>query len=234
MTVGREENIAKLNEMGEGAATKEDAAAFLQSALWDEDPLVRAKAFLLAERCYDPSLLPLLYDVLTREEREWQLRALNVLRLHADETVLPHLRPLLFQREKPLLLRGAYLTVATIGGEQALRLIAAFLNSPYCAYLKDEYLGAVLSLALKQGKTARTVWAKLVAEDKALSAFSGALLKKAEENPLLTVYPYPDYLTETAKTRGMDAKTWKRAMYFPREKTASENDHRKATESTLI
>lgn len=234
MAAGREEKIATLNEMGEGAATKEDAVAFLQRALCDEDALVRAKAFLLAERCYDPSLLPVLYDILSQEEREWQLRVLNVLRLNADETVLPHLFPLLFQREKPLLLRGAYLTVAAIGGEEALPLIAAFLTSPYCAYLKDDYLGAVLVLALKEGDTAKAVWAKLVAEDKALSAFSGALLANAEENPLLTVYPYPDYLTEMAKTRGIDAKTWKKAMYFPRKKTVSENDHRKVTKSTPI
>ncbi len=218
MAAGREEKIAKLNEMGEGAATGEDAAAFLQSALYDEDALVRAKAFLLAERCYDPLLLPLLYDILAQEEREWQLRALNVLRLNADERVLPRLSPLLFQRKQPLLLRGAYLTVAAIGGEEALRLIATFLKSPYCAYLKDDYLGAVLSLALKEGDTAKALWSKLIAEDESLAAFSGALLTNAEENPLLTVYPYPDYLTETARTRGIDTKTWKKAMYFPRKK----------------
>lgn len=230
MSGGREEKITKLNEMVEGAATEEDAVAFLQKALCDEDALVRAKAFLVAERCYSPMFLPILFDILAKEDREWQLRVLNVLRLRADESVLPHLRPLLFQREKPLLLRGAYLTVASIGGENALRLIASFLSGPYCSYLKDDYLGAVLFFALNQKESAKAVWVKLIAGDTALAAFSVALLQKAEENPLLTVYPYPDYLAETARNHGIDPKTWKKGMYFPRRKTASEKIHNMATE----
>lgn len=233
MTATSEEKIAALNQMATATPNKE-AADFLQKALYDDDALIRAKAFLAAERCYDPELLPTLYGILAQEEREWQLRALNVLRLNADETVLPRLSPLLFQGEKPLLLRGAYLTVATIGGEEALGLMAAFLNSPYCGYLQDGYLGAVLALALKKGNGAKAAWSKLIAKDAALAAFSRALLEKSEENPLLTVYPYPGYLGETAKTRGIDGETWKKALYFPRKKRASANDHRKATESTPL
>lgn len=227
---GRSEKLAKLNEIGESAAAERDAVAFLQTALYDPDYLVRAKAFLLTERCYSPALLPALYDILAKEEREWQLRALNVLRLKADETVLPQLMPLLFQREKPLLLRGAYLTVATVGGENALTMIASFLKSPYCAYLKDSYLSAVLSFALNQGENAKTIWSRLTAIDRELSSFSAALLQSAEENPLLTAYPYPDYLVEMAKEHGIDAKTWKKVMYFPRKKNASEKKQKKTTE----
>jgi hypothetical protein len=226
----RDEKLAKLNEIGESAAAEKEAVAFLQSALNDADYIVRAKAFLLAERCYRPLFLTILFDILAKEEREWQLRALNVLRLNADESVLPQLKPLLFQREKPLLLRGAYLTVATIGGENALTMIAAFLRSPYCFYLKDAYLGAVLFFAVNQRIDAETIWSRVTADDEELSSFSDALLKSAEENSLLTVYPYPDYLSEMAKDHGIDAKTWKKAMYFPRKKNASEKKQKKATE----
>lgn len=226
----RTEKLAKLNEIGKNAAAEKNAVAFLQTALYDPDYLVRAKAFLLAERCYSPALLPAFYDILAKEEREWQLRVLNVLRLNADDTVLPQLMPLLFQREKPLLLRGAYLTVATVGGENALTMIASFLKSPYCAYLKDSYLGAVLSFALNQGENAKTIWARHTAIDKKLSSFCAVLLQSAEENPLLTVYPYPDYLAERAKAHDIDPTTWKKAMYFPRKKNASGKKQKKATE----
>lgn len=223
--------LEKLNQIAEDAAAAGDAVAFLRAVLYDEDYLVRSKAFLLTERCFGRALEPELRDILAHGEREWQLRALNALRLSDGEELLDDLRACLFQRQKPLLIRGACLVTASLAQAKGLGLLAAFFQSPYCAYLKDDFLAAVLAKALDQGETARIRWRQFTANDPALAAFSEALLATAAENPLLTVYPTPDYLAAMAKAQGIPAAAWKKVTYFPRKKNASEKNHDRETES---
>ena len=223
--------LEKLNQIAEDAAAAGDAVAFLRVALYDEDYLVRSKAFLLTERCFGRELVPELRDILAHGEREWQLRALSALRPSAGEELLDDLRACLFQRQKPLLIRGACLVTAAMAQAKGLGLLAAFFKSPYCAYLKDDFLAAVLAKALDQGETAQLLWRQFTANDPELAAFSAALLTAAAENPLLTVYPYPDYLAAMAKARGVPAAAWKKVTYFPRKKNASEKNRGREAES---
>lgn len=222
----KEEKLAQLNHIYQGATADEAAVAFLHDALYDSDYLVRSKAFLLTERRHAKAMRTEFYDILVYGEREWQLRAMNVLKMTADEAILPYLRPCLFQRRQPLLIRAAFITLAAVGSEKSLMLIAEFLKSPYCAYLKDAFLGDVLADALQRTKNAAAMWAKITASDQNLRVFSNSLLPHAEKNPLLTVYPYPDYLAEMAKERGISAEEWKKAMYFPRKKNTSKNNQK--------
>ncbi|MBQ6810480.1 MAG: hypothetical protein IJO94_03645, partial [Firmicutes bacterium] len=152
------------------------------------------------------------------DEREWQLRALSVLCRHPKEAYLSLLREPLFQREKPLLIRGALLTVSEIGGPAALDLMAEFLMSPFSGYLKDEFLAECFSSALAKTENGEDHWANLEEKNEGLAALSARLRFKAKDNELLMVYPYPDYLSRMAEKQGFTPKEWKRASFFPRKK----------------
>ena len=141
------EQETRLNDIYLNALSAPSDSAFLHQCLFAEDYLLRSKAFYVAERYADDTVMAGIYDVLRNEDREWQLRALSVICRHPDLAAFPYLRECLFQREKPLLIRGALLTLSEIGGEQALALLAEFLLSPFSGYLKDEFLAECFAAA---------------------------------------------------------------------------------------
>lgn len=210
--------IETLNDIYLNALSSSSDSAFLRQCLFEEDYLLRSKAFFVAERHLDDVVLEGIFDILREDEREWQLRALSVLCRHPRETYLEKLRPSLFQREKPLLIRGALLTVSEIGGKRALDLMAEFLLSPFSGYLKDDFLAECFASALAKTEDGEACWAKLEAQNEGLAALSARLRFKVKDNELLMVYPYPDYLSRMAEKQGYTPKEWKRASFFPRKK----------------
>ena len=210
--------IEMLNDIYLNALSSSSDSAFLRQCLFEEDYLLRSKAFFVAERHIDDVVLEGIFAILEEEEREWQLRALSVLCRHPRTDYLERLRGPLFQREKPLLIRGALLTVSEIGGEAALDLMAEFLMSPFSGYLKDDFLAECFASALAKTENGENYWAKLEAETEGLASLAARLRFKVKDNELLMVYPYPDYLSRMAEKQGYTPKEWKRASFFPRKK----------------
>lgn len=211
--------IDQLNDIYMNALSSESDSAFLRQCLFDEDYLLRSKAFYVAERHADDLVMDGIYEILRKEEREWQLRALSVLCRHPRVEALAPLRECLFQREKPLLIRGGLLTLSEIGGKPALELMAEFLMSPFCGYLKDEFLAECFAAVLEHTENAEALWSALEKEYPGLAVFSARLRRKVKDNELLMVYPYPDYLSRMAEKQGITPKEWKRASFFPRKKS---------------
>ncbi|MBQ6809969.1 MAG: HEAT repeat domain-containing protein [Firmicutes bacterium] len=218
MTLNEKEE--RLNDIYLNALSASSDSAFLHQCLFDEDYLLRSKAFYVAERYVDDIVLQGIYDTLDKEDREWQLRALSVLCRHPQESSLPYLKKCLFQREKPLLIRGALLTLSEIGGRDALIMLAEFLLSPYSGYLKDDFLAECFASAKEKTENGEEIWLHLEEEQLELAALSSRLQIKVKDNELLMVYPYPDYLSRMAEKQGFTPKEWKKASFFPRKKSS--------------
>lgn len=215
-----EEKVDQLNDIYLNALSASSDSAFLHQCLFDEDYLIRSKAFYVAERYADDAVFRGIYAILQNEEREWQLRALSVLCRHPREEALPYLKECLFQREKPLLIRGALLTLSEIGGENALVLLAEFLLSPFSGYLKDDFLAECFAAAKDKTDNGEQLWSALEREHKELAVLSSRLQIKVKDNELLMVYPYPDYLSRMAEKQGYSPKEWKKVSFFPRKKSS--------------
>lgn len=218
MTLNEKE--IRLNEIYMNALSAPSDSAFLHQCLFDADYLLRSKAFYVAERYVDDTVLQGIYNTIQNEDREWQLRALMVLYRHPQESSLPYLRECLFQREKPLLIRGALLTLSELGGKNGLQMLAEFLLSPFSGYLKDEYLAECFASAKEKTENGDQIWYCLEKEYSDLATLSSRLQIKVKDNELLMVYPYPDYLSRMAEKQGYSPKEWKKASFFPRKKSS--------------
>ncbi len=210
--------MAKLNEIATGALSEADSAFLCSRLKAEEDYLLRSKAFLVAEKTGGEAVLAAVRELIVSDtEREWQLRGLSVLCRHPSKENLPVLRDCLFQREKPLLIRGALLAAAD-GGAESAPLLAAFLTGPFSGYLKEDFLGACLHRFAEGGAENAAAWERMLQENAALASLDAVLRAKADENELLTVYPYPDYLSRRAEEKGYTHKEWKTVSFFPRKK----------------
>lgn len=218
------EKETRLNDIYINALSAPSDSAFLHQCLFEKDYLLRSKAFYVAERYVDETVLEGIYAVLQNDEREWQLRALSVLCRHPKESALPYLRECLFQREKPLLIRGALLTLSAIGGKKALELLAEFLLGPFSGYLKDDFLAECFAAAKENTENGDSLWDDLEKMRPELASLSARLQIKVKDNELLMVYPYPDYLSRMAEKQGYTPKEWKKASFFPRKKSSGRND----------
>ena len=209
------------------------AAAFLCSCLFDEDYLVRSRAFGLAERRPDLKMnTAFLHTLFGDEEREWQLRALSALGKVGDKATILALKPLLFQEEKPLLLRGTlwvFVTAAADIGKEILDILAAFLLSPYVSYLKTAFVADAVALGVAQLEEGTALWQEYCDRNAALAKTAAFYRQYCSHNSLLQVYPYPDYLTKQAQKQEISAKEMKQALFFKkhpvknREKTGEKD-----------
>ena len=209
------------------------ATAFLRSCLFDEDYLVRSRSFALAERVKSLSVnTTFLHIIFGEEEREWQLRALSALGKVGEASDIFALKPLLFQGEAPLLMRGAlWVFVANNAyvGEKTLTLLGEFLVSPYCRYLKTAFVAEAVAVCVDKTKDGKELWGKMQQENPTLAKAAAFYRDYAAENSLLQVYPYPDYLTKCGQKQGISAKALKRALYFkglPDEKKNKDGDNK--------
>lgn len=215
-----ETNLGKMQRLTEidqkesvGACV--ETIAFLRETLFDDDYLIRSRCFSLLDRHWFPELRETLLAIVFGEEpREWQLRALAALEHSGDTSLSDDLEPLLFQRQKPLLIRGGLWVVASLGGERAIEVMARFLKSPFRGYLKPSFVADALARAV--GNTARgdALWREYCDSDGELATISSYYQGFVTENPLLQVYPYPDYLSKAAMEQGYSAKELKRAIYW--------------------
>ena len=70
MTLNEKEE--RLNDIYLNALSASSDSAFLHQCLFDEDYLLRSKAFYVAERYADDIVLQGIYDTLDKEDREQQ------------------------------------------------------------------------------------------------------------------------------------------------------------------
>lgn len=215
-------HMRKMNMLTEIYQTKSggpEAVAFLRQCLLDDDYLVRSRCFALLERRWFPSLRRDLLAILQGDwERQWQLRALAALARSGDNTLCRDLEPLIFQRSKPLLLRGALWVVASLGGNDALEIMGRFLLSPYCGYLKPSFVADAMALAVANTKAGENIWRCCCENDSNLAKSVNYYRGFITENPLLQVYPYPDYLSKAAMEQDIGAKELKQALYFKNQR----------------
>lgn len=209
------EKMNVLTEIDQAKSGSPEAVAFLRQCLFAEDYLVRSRCFALLERYWFPPLRESLLEIVKGEgDRQWQLRALAALARSGDDSLCRDLEPLVFQRNKPLLLRGALWVVATLGGEDALDIMARFLRSPYRGYLKPSFVADAMALAIGNTEGGETFWKLRCEKDPDFSKIVDYYRGFVTENPLLQVYPYPDYLSKAAMEQDISPKELKRAIYF--------------------
>ncbi|MBQ1251681.1 MAG: hypothetical protein IIY02_02065, partial [Firmicutes bacterium] len=63
--------IEMLNDIYLNALSSSSDSAFLRQSLFEEDYLLRSKAFFVAERHIDDVVLEGIFAILEEEEREW-------------------------------------------------------------------------------------------------------------------------------------------------------------------
>ena len=212
------EQLEKLNQFDTEALSASSDSAFLSHCLHSEAYAVRAKAYLVLERWGDiPSILSL-GDGFWQTERQWQLRFLHIVAVGRVEAALSLTEQCLFQRDCPLLIRGAVVAVAAIGGAKGAEILMKFLKSSFCGYLKDEFIAAALAGMLDRDETAAKTVQHCCDRDVSLRHILEILKTKSSGNELLAVYPYPDYLSRCAEEAGLTPKEWKQLTYFPRRK----------------
>lgn len=212
------EIIEKLNQFDTEALSEGSDSAFLSRCLYSEDYAVKAKAYLVLERWGNTAAVLSLCENFTREQRQWQLRILNIIAVWRIAEAIPLLEQCLFQRACPLLIRGAFAALAEIGGDRSVALVVKFLKNPFCGYLKNEFIADSLADMLSKDVAAEKEMLRYCAEDVSLQRIMTVLKRKGSGNELLMVYPYPDYLSRCAEAAGLTPKEWKQLTYFPRRK----------------
>lgn len=201
-----EKKIQQLNCLvREGAGPEKQS--FLCCCLIDSDYAVRSKAFFAAEKICDEKTASFLCGIFENCDVHWQLRILSVFCCRPYEIVLPYLRSALFQREKPLLIRGSLLALVHQPFRGINEIFDSFMQSPYSGYLKEDFIfHCKEKIAEWNGVGGETI------DSPDDSAIPG------KKNELLMVYPYPGYLQEMAAKEGIEPAEWKRICYFPRRK----------------
>lgn len=207
-----------------GEIPRAEALPPLAKMLHHADYLTRSRAYALLEKMYGEYLLPSLLAVVHGEEqREWQLRALAVLAARGDSRRLPELQPLLYQRDKPLLLRAILRVLVLWGDAASLAAAVDFIDSPYAGFLKTSFLEDSLRQLVLRDLDMQKNWQRLCATRPALCQWDAALKATRDLNPLISVYPHPDYLVHMARKQGINAKTLKRALYFPQREQGKQS-----------
>lgn len=210
------ENREMLDAIWRGEISPERAVIELKALLHCDDYLLRSRVYALLEKTLGEKLLsPLLDAVYGEEEREWQLRALAVLAARGDVSLLPKLRPLLFQLEQPLLLRGSLRVICAWGGREIQQTLAEFIESPYAGILKSDYLTDCVVSAVRADGETHAHWLQVLQSHPAAARWYATVAPNREPNELLMVYPHPDYLVHMARERNIAAKDLRRALYFP-------------------
>ncbi len=215
----RQVKIDKLSEIYRKGVGGGESAAFFLLALADKDYLVRTRAYALAARLGDVEVEKYLLSIIFgQEEREWQLRALNAVSKAGSSQSVAALEPLLFQANKPLLLRGGVWAIVAATAFQpdfTLSLLAKFITSPWAGYLKPGFVADAIGYALNREAGCGAIWSHLRESNQAVDKAASYYRNYRSPKPvLLQVFPYPDYLAKMAAKRNISPRELKRALYF--------------------
>lgn len=214
MTSETEAAITAMNMLLHSNQDDHVVAETLFPYLQSSEYLIRSKAFAFLVFRPLPSLSEPLLTLLEKgEEREWELRALAALEALGDPSVVPRIRPLLFQRERPLLIRGALGVIAALGKAEAVEAIALLLLHPNRCYLKDPLLAAALAKLLASPEDAE-MWEEKRCENQELAKAYRELMPLMEQKTQIGVYPFRDYLLMMARKQGLEDRVFQRAMYY--------------------
>ncbi len=208
------QGIAFMNELLHEGGDDTAVARLLLPYLQKPEYLLRSKAFAFLHWRPLPTLRDELLSVLENgEEREWELRALAALEDLGDQAAAARLHPFLFQSERPLLIRGSFWVLATLGGDEAQEAIAAFLLHPRRCYLKDGFIAAALARLLLP-EAERTRWENRLASSEDLVRAYDALVPLMKQKSFVGVYPFGDYLLLMARQQGIGDRLFQRTMYY--------------------
>ncbi|MDD2499034.1 MAG: HEAT repeat domain-containing protein [Desulfitobacteriaceae bacterium] len=207
--------LPKVEKAGRGFG---EAAQRVLPLLEHEDYQVRSRAFITLGRLQDSSIIPELLAYLKREtEEEWRLRVLECLYLLHDQKAVPYLVSYLEDYRYPMMIRGTIWLIGFLGGKEAVEIIGRFGVSPGGRMVKDEVILEALSLALASFPEGTGFFADIQKKRPEIArAFRYVVLPDVKK-PRFNVYPYPDYLLDRAKMRGISPKEFKKLSFWDRE-----------------
>jgi len=206
--------LQKIEQEGRG---KSGVAAQVMALIRHPDYQVRSRVFICLGRLQDRFIsLPLVDFVGSNPGEEWQLRALECLYLLHDQRVVPGLSLFLRQTDNPLLVRGIIWLLGSLGGKEPLDVIARWAASPEGRIVKSEVILEALALAIASLEEGMAYWEEVKKENPVLDRFFRYSILPEIDPPHFFVYPYPDYLLDQAKARGMGGKEFKKLFYWDR------------------
>lgn len=207
--------IRKIEKLGKGMT---GIGKHLFPLIYHEDYLVRSRAFIALGRVADISLSSALIAYIDEDPgEEWQLRALEVLYLLHDVSIVPQLAKFLERRENPLLVRGTVWLLGSLGGEAGLREIIDFATGPFGRLVKSEIILEAAAIAVSEINDGMAFFNQLLQENPAAARYFRYCKLPDLENRHYYVYPYPDYLLEHASWQEIDRKVFKKLFFWDRD-----------------
>jgi len=212
------EAIALLRKIEEVGKDIPGTGEKLIPLLHHRDYLVLSRVFIALNRIKDPQVSGPLLDYLdTRPGEEWELRVLECLYYLNDQRVIPRVSSLLDWHDAPLLIRGAVWLLGYLGGEEALEILLEFAVHPKSRIVKSEVILEAIALAIKSLPAGPEYGEEIIRRDPVLTRYFRYSRLPEVDPPRFFVYPYPDYLLDQAKARGIKAKEFKKLYYRERE-----------------
>jgi hypothetical protein len=207
------EALALLHKIEESGRDVSGSSLELIPFLHHEDYLIRSRIFIALGRMKDPQMVQPLINYIHEAGEEWQLRALECLYFLDDPQVVSQVAPFLLWHHRPLLVRGAYWLLGSLGGEKALDLMVQFAISPQGRLVKSDLIYEGLSMAVQSLEQGEKYWQKILRENLQGARFFQYSRLPEVEHPRFYIYPYPDYLLDQAKNHGIKAKIFKKLYY---------------------
>lgn len=182
------------------------------------DYRVRLRTFIALGRLKDPSPAPELVEYLKKEQKEeWQLVALECLAHLQERKVVGQLAPFLNYHQYPLVVRGVVWLIGSLGGREAVEIIAGFTASPQGRLVKSELILEALALAITSFTGGPDCWEKVKAECPDVErAFRYTIFPDVDQVHF-GIYPYPDYLLDRAREQGISHREFKKLYFWDRD-----------------
>ncbi|MEL7564785.1 MAG: HEAT repeat domain-containing protein [Dehalobacterium sp.] len=211
---GRAEAVSLLKKIEDLGRDIPGTAKRLIPLLHHPDYLVRSRIFIALGRIKDSEVSEQLLDYLDSEPgEEWQLRVLECFYLFNDQKVVSRLSHLLKKHHEPIITRGVAWLLGYLGGEEAFKILLEFAVSPKGRLVKSDIIYEGLALALQSLDHADDYWKETLSKNTSIARFFLYSRLPEVDRPRFSVYPYPDYLLDQAKGKGIKAKEFKKLYY---------------------
>jgi len=211
---GTAETISLLKKIETSGKDISGTAKCLIPFLNHPDYLVRSRVFIALGRIKDNEVSGQLLDYLESEPgEEWQLRALECFYIFNDKKVVTRLSHLLERHHEPIITRGVTWLLGYLGGKEALEILLEFAVSPKGRIVKSDIIYEGVALALQSLEHPDHYWKEILSKNASIARFFLYSCLPEVDRPRFSVYPYPDYLLDQAKARGIKAKEFKKLYY---------------------
>lgn len=206
--------LGKIERDGRGMG---NIAPRILPLIYSSDYRLRAKAFIAIARIGDSSVGGELMGFMAgRPGEEWQLRALDCFYHFRDRTWIRPLSGFLNRGDNPLLVRGTLWLTGSLGGVEAIGIIAHFAASPQGRLVKDEIMLEALRMAVDSCPEGREILDDLWLNSPQIGRALRYAVLPCDEEPRFNIYPYPDYLLDQARAHGLSADEFRRLSFWDR------------------